>query len=74
MEILQTHDQLQYHKDAAAKAQALISTINNPERSIQHFVSEQASERYQNNFCILSKIVRAVLFCGRQNISEGSSR
>ena len=30
---------------------------------------QQASEQYQNNLRILSIIVRAILFCGRQNIA-----
>lgn len=63
---MQTHDQSQYHKDAAARAQAFVSTIENPEK---HHMSQQASELYQNNLYILFIIVRAIIFCGRQSIA-----
>ena len=68
---MQTHSRSQYHKDAAARAQALTSTILNPEKSIQQCISQQAHahDHYQNNLCVLSTIVRAILFCGRQNIA-----
>ena len=46
-----------------------ISTFQNPETNIQHFVSEQSRKQYELNIKILSSIVRAVTFCGRQNIA-----
>ena len=66
---LQTHSRSQYHKDAAARAQALTSTILNPETIIQQCISQQAHDQYQDNLRVLSTIVRAILFCGRQNIA-----
>ena len=65
---LHTHDTLKY-RDSAARVQAFMSTFQNPETNIQHYVSEQSKKQYKINFKILSSVVRAVTFCGRQNIA-----
>ena len=66
---LHSHAILKYHRDSAARVQAFMSTFQKPETSIQHCVSEQARMQYELNVKILSSVVRAVLFCGRQNIA-----
>ena len=66
---LQIHASLQYHRDAAARAQALISSLQNPDNNIQHHISQQAREQYDNNVHILSTVVSAIVYYGRQNIA-----
>lgn len=66
---LQTHGNLGYHRTAATKAQGILSTINNPERTLLPRLTQHTNEQYQRNLHVLSVIVRAVLFCGRQNIA-----
>lgn len=64
-----TKGKLKYHRDSAAHVQAFISTFQKLETSIQHSVLKQARMQYELNVKILSSVVRAVLFCGRQNIA-----
>ena len=66
---LEMHSKLQYHRDALVRAQALVSTIENPDRSIENLVSQEARQKYDSNLHILSSIVEAILFCARQNIA-----
>lgn len=66
---LKTHETLKYHRDSAARVQAFISTFQNPERNIQHYVSEMSRTQYELNVKILSSVVRAITFCGRRNIA-----
>ena len=66
---LQSHGKLKYHREAATRAQAFLTTMQNPERSIQHYVSLQAREQYDKNMHVLSTIVNAILYCGKQNIA-----
>ena len=66
---LQAHGRLNYHRDAASRAQALITVVQNPERDIQQYISKQAHDQYEKNIHILSTIVKAVLYCARQNIA-----
>ena len=60
---------MQYHRDAATRAQAFILTYHNPEQKIQHHESQQARENYEGIFQVLSVIIKAILYCGRQNIA-----
>ena len=66
---LQTHESLQCHRDAATRAQAFILSCHNSEQRIQHHVSQQARENYERNFQVVSVIVKAILYCWRQNIA-----
>ena len=66
--LLQIHGTLQYHRNAAARAQAFLSVCQNPKSSIQHYISQQCKQQYKTNLHILSCIIKALLYCGRQNI------
>ena len=43
--------------------------MQNPERSIQHYISQQARDLYETNVHVLSAIVNAILYCAEQNIA-----
>ena len=61
---LETHSQLQY-PCCSKPSHRLFTTL----RGVFSTISQRASEQYQTNLHVLTTIVRAILFCGRQNIS-----
>ena len=66
--VLQCHGELQYHIDSLAKSDAFTSTYNKPVGSIPYVLSTIGKQNYSRNIRALESIVKAILYCGKQNI------
>ena len=59
------HEQLEYHKVAVVRSMSLCESLEQPESSL---ISNLNKELYDKNLCILKSIVKAIIFCGKQNV------
>jgi hypothetical protein len=66
--VLDTHHNLQYHKDAVQRGLLLLQHQSTPETSITYMISQANQQMYQKNLHILKAIVEAVILCGKQNL------
>lgn len=67
--ILVKHAQTRYHQNALDAATILLSVLNTPQQSIVYAISKANQEQYEKNRHILECIIKALLVCGKQNIS-----
>lgn len=67
--LLANHDTLSYHTNAVAKGSALIHSVESPKSNVEYMVNDTNQQMFDENIHILSCIVDAVLFLGKQNLA-----
>jgi hypothetical protein len=68
-EDLRVHSVCHYHKDAQAKMDEFVSTMNNPARRIDISMSSNAVDQTTKNRLFLISILKCIELCGRQGIA-----
>ena len=63
------HESTQYHRNAAAKLLAFLSTGKHPSERIDLMQSQAATERVSANRCILLSVLRCLELAARQGLS-----
>ena len=65
---LHCHDNLDYHQQAIQDAKSIRHLTENPKGTVPYMMSDKQKENYDRNFHVLQYIVKALVFCGKQNI------
>ena len=67
-EKLQGHSILQYHKDSMTRFESFIVTTKNIEWRIENRANKNSEDSIKQNRKVLSSVIRAIEYCGRQGI------
>ena len=60
---------LQYHRDLAEVLNSFVSCFQNPNRCVDHSLTNASTELVEKNRAYISSIICANEYCGRQGIS-----
>ena len=56
------------NNDVVVRSMFLCESLEHPESSLTYKISSLNKELYEKNFSILKSIVKAIIFCGKQNV------
>ena len=62
---LSHHAVLQYHKDSMEALNSFVSCFQNPNRRVDHSLTNASTELMKKNRAYISSIIRAIEYCGR---------
>ena len=54
--------------NAVVRSMSLCESLEHPESSLPYIISSLNQELYDKNFSIVKSIVKAIIFCGKQNV------
>ena len=66
---LSKHSKLSYHQDSVAKADSLMSTVENPSSRVDVMTNRVVQQQMKDNNHLLHQIVWAILFLARQGLA-----
>ena len=66
--VLESHERLQYHKDAVEAATTYLRAAANPTETLPYLISERKQAIFDQNLRALECIVKSIILCGKQNL------
>jgi hypothetical protein len=66
---LNLHENMEYHMDCLQRAQAFVSSMMNPDKTLPVIISKQNEELFNKNRHILQCVVDAVILCGTRSLA-----
>ena len=66
--VLESHERLQYHKDAVEAATTYLRAAANPTETLPYLISERKQTIFDQNLRALECIVKSIILCGKQNL------
>ena len=67
--VIDGHAKKSYHMDSVQKMEGFIAATEKPERTILVLLDQEKGKQIANNRHILTRIIAAILYCGRQCIA-----